>query len=1078
MQAKLKVPGQAVISSLCIWMLLTGVSVVHVAGQGATATILGTVTDTSGAAIPDANVQVRNVGTDQIQTTQSDPQGRFRVPDVPIGDYEVQSSKDGFATVIHKGITLAVGSQNVVDFSLAVGQTQQTVTVEGEVTQVETTNAAVGSLVNQAQMRELPLNGRNFEQLIQLAPGVQNYYAGSEPVGTATGTNAREGRDPAISIAGSRPEGFALLMDDQSLETFFNRGLASITGTSLGVDAIAEFQMLTNTYGAQFGGSGAVMNSASKSGTNSFHGSVFEFLRNSDLDARNFNDGPSVPEFRRNQYGGTFGGPVKKDKVFFFANYEGIRYLQGVSATVTVPLTRTSTATSPTVAAEVNAALALYPQPTFNINTAAGTGQTTVVKDNTANENYALGRMDYTISEKDSFFARYFIDRQNALYPYSGSPLGLWGESDLGINQFITMEERHIFSPTMVNTLRASFSRTDFTAAATNSYAALQFFPGQGRADGSITIGGGLTGLNNLGTSASPMPESQIENRFSEGDDLAWTVGAHSFRFGGSIDRIQPSNLWPFQAGSSWTFSSLPLFLAGTALSVAGTMNNPDNNVRAFRELDFAVYAQDDWKVTPKLTLNLGLRYQPTTNPVEVHNLLSAITNFATATSFSSVPNAFQSNPSLTNWDPRFGFAYDLFADHKTSIRGGFGTFHDVVFPGEYVVAFNNSPPLNQITQLSPSFPVPFTGPTSPNITLSNGNDWHADKTPYLIEYNLNVQREISSGTVLSVGYVGSHGVNNFSEQEQNPDPATIVSGVYVFSPTCGATNSIGGPKTCATGVSGRNNGALGSFPIGENGSTSHYNSLQASLNRRLTRSVQAQVSYTYSKCMSDGDSALGSLSGNAPTVYENPYQRSYDYSVCAFNATQALRVNTLVDLPFHANRFVEGWQLSGILAASTGLPFNVSEGVDQGNQIAGGAARPNYAPNNPAAILGGVSYPACNNSPIIGTANLWFNPNCFTQEAFGTLGNFGREGLIGPGLVNLDLGILKTTKLRENMTLQFRAELFNLFNHVNLSLPVSTVFSGTPSATTTLGHVSNSGQILGPASPSREVQFGLKLLF
>jgi hypothetical protein len=360
----------------------------------------------------------------------------------------------------------------------------------------------------------------------------------------------------------------------------------------------------------------------------------------------------------------------------------------------------------------------------------------------------------------------------------------------------------------------------------------------------------------------------------------------------------------------------------------------------------------------------------------------------------------------------------------------------------------------------------PLTTGLSPIPSASQGYTYQINKTPYNIQYNLNIQREIVEGTVLSVGYVGSHGVNLISGLEQNPVPYTVDSnGVYHFART--------------TVGSFRINPAIGGFSLGSSGTTSNYNSLQASLNRRLTHNIQAQVSYTYSKCLGTGDASLGSLSGNSPVLYSNPHNWQADYSVCGYNVTQALRLNSLVALPFHGNRFVEGWQLTGILAASTGLPFNVADGPDQSNQI-NGVARPDYAPNNPAATIGNVSFPACNNSPMVRTVGMWFNPNCFSQEAFGTLGNFSREGLYGPGLVNVDIGFLKSTKIRENMNLQFRAELFNVFNHTNLSYPASTLFSGTPTATTTLGRVATAGQITTYAfsAPSREIQLGLKLIF
>ncbi len=939
-------------------LLLAGLGgITRLTAQGTTATILGTITDASGAVVGGANVQVKNVGTGQAQTIQSDAQGRFRVPDLGIGDYEVQASKAGFATVIHKGITLTVGSENVVDFALAVGQTQQTVTVEGQVTQVETTNATVGALVDQAQMRELPLNGRDFESLIQLAPGVQNYYAGTASINGSTGANMREGRDPAVSVAGGRPEGMALLMDDQSLETFYNRGIGSITGTSLGVDGIAEFQTLTNTYGAQYGGAGAVMNAVSKSGTNSFHGSAYEFLRNNDMDARNFTDPSQIPELRKNQFGGTIGGPIRKDKVFFFFNYEGVQLIQGGSQIVTVPLVRTTTtATNPQSAAEVDAVLALYPAAQYNLNPAAntgfGTGQATVVKNQTAHENYYLGRIDYNLSDKDSFFGRYFVDLQNAVYPFSGGNTGIDPENDIGTNQFANLEERHIFSPTVVNIVRGSFSRTNVSATVLATHAALQFYPGAGRPDGNAGPGGGVTTQGTSGS--SPLPENQLQNRFSEGDDIVWTRGAHTMRFGGSIDRVQSHVFWPFDDQAEWTFTSAANFYAGLSSGLTSVTNTPDNiPIRDYREIDFILYAQDDWKVSSKLSLNLGVRYEPMTNPVELHNNLFAIPNIMTDTNWTSVPHVMITNPSWSNFDPRFGFAYDPFKDHKTSIRGGFGIFHEVLSAGVWGIGFINSKPWNILTESCPpttsciaftnpsidggAVPLSQTGGTvsPPAPSTSIGYAYGLSHTPYNIQYNLNIQREIVQGTVFSVGYVGSHGVNLISGDQLNAAPYFIdSSGVYHFVP-----NTTGSFRT---------NPALGGFSLGINGTNSRYNSLQLALNRRLTHSLQGQVSYTWSHCEGTGDATLGSLDANSPTIQGNPYYRQSDFSICGYNIQQALRVNGLYMLPFHGNRLADGWQLTGILAASTGLPFNVSDGSDQSDSF-GGTARPNYTPNAPA---------------------------------------------------------------------------------------------------------------------------------
>src|SRR5262252_2464102 len=369
----------------------------HLHAQGATASISGTVLDPTGAAIPGASITVRNLGTTFTRTVISDDQGRYVAPELPIGEYEVQASLAGFQTVVRRGISLTVGSRPVVDLQLPIGQAAETVSVTGDVSPVETTSSSVSSLVNQTQMRELPLNGRNFEQLILLAPGALSYPAG--------GSSALVGRAATYSVSGSRPEGYGMLLDGENIQNWWQRGTgAAVTGTSLGIEAIAEFQTLTNTYSAEFGGNGAVVNSATKSGTNVYHGSVYEFLRNNAVDARNFFEQQKAAPFRRNQFGASAGGLVKKNKAFFFFNYEGLRQHLDQSFQAFVP----TLAARAQAVASVKPIVDLYPAPTTDLG--GGIGTLITIGGQTADENYYLGRFDYTLSSTDSMFARYVND--------------------------------------------------------------------------------------------------------------------------------------------------------------------------------------------------------------------------------------------------------------------------------------------------------------------------------------------------------------------------------------------------------------------------------------------------------------------------------------------------------------------------------------------------------------------------------------------------------------------------------------------------------------------------------------------
>jgi len=1057
--------------AIVLLMVFTGIGVGRLNAQAATATILGSVTDASGATIPDAAIQVRNVGTGNVQNTTSNAQGRYNMPDLGIGSYEVQAMKAGFSTVVHKGIDLTVGSQNVVDFALQVGQQTQTVTVEGQASTVNVTNAEVGSLIGETQMAELPLNGRSFEQLIYTAPGVS--------IVNTMAPNARQGRANAFSTAGARPQGYMLMMDDEAIDNFFRRGMGTITGSSLGMEGMAEFQILTNTYGAQFGGMGAVMNAVSKSGTNQVHGSVYLFMRNSVMDARGFFD-PQLNPFRRGQPGASVGGPIKKDKLFFFANYEGIWQLQGISHIAFVPdaahRTPAATVTNPGTYNAIVAAMAVYPLPTFGFNPAAGTGEANVYGNTTAHENFILGRVDYVLNDKDAILVRYFYDKQHVIDPYnggngtvSGGYLPYWPERDEGRNHFATAEWRRIISPTLINTLRVSFSRPNTGDYEVNSVPGINLvYPGLGHPDPEISI----TGLSILGQNIFT-PAVDIQNRFTEADSIVWTKGSHTMHVGGYVQRVDSNVFYPFRDGSVWTYSNgLSQFLAGTAAtSFTGTpataagciavISTPCYPNRDYREVDLVPYFQDDWKVSSRLTLNLGIRYEYSTNGTALHNDLYAITNYQTNTAFVNVPAANATNPNTKNWDPRFGFAYDMFADHKTALRGGIAITHDPIFAADYNPDYTAVPPWPATTATNaavfPTFPsnLAFTPSAAP------GWDYYINKAPYLIQYNLNIQRELGQGTVLNVGYVGSHGVDMLTEQERNPSPPTIVNGVYYW----GTLNAAG---TAIVPVPRPNPHFAGLAETVE-GSSSRYNSLQASLNRRLTHNWQYQIAYTWSHCTDDGSSPLGSISGGeTASSYENPFLRDpVDKGLCYFNAKSNIRVNSVYTLPFHGNQLVEGWQLSGIVTQMTGLPFSLYTGPDITGYNAAGTPRPNY--------VGGCT-------SQVGSITEWFNPNCYAIQAPGTLGNVGRDTIIGPGLAQLDLSLSKETKIKERLRVQFRAEAYNIFNHPQFGQPGNSVFSSFKTVNgVTTGVVNGSAGIISSIatnSTGRQIQLGIKVLF
>lgn len=1048
---------------------------VSLPAQVGTGTISGTVNDAANASLPGATVTITNTLTGAITKLTTNSVGFYQAPDLPVGTYRIQASANTFQSKVIQNMALTVGSNRVVDIALAPGNATETVMVTAAAAEVDTSTAEISALVGQSQMENLPLNGRNYEQLILLAPGVQSITTGAQ--------TSFYGRSPGFSVSGSRPEGSQLLLDGADIEGFWGHGSGnSIIGTSLGVEAIGEFQLLTNSFSARFGGNGSVMNATTRSGTNQFHGEAYEFIRNSAFDARNYFNTVGNPQdaFRQNQFGGTLGGPLKKDRLFFFTNYEGIRQLLGSTVLPVVPdmqsrqgivpcsvapdltCSAQGTATVPLNPAS-KAILALYPSAANGTEVGGGLAQIVLHGSQPANEDYINARADYTISSTNSAFVRYVFDNGALTQPFA-SPIGLYPEQSHGRNQYLTIGERGAFKSNLSNDARFTFTRTTMRAFVTNSNPALAFFASSGdkRQDGTV----GIPGVSPIGPS-SFTPDYEIQNNFELADDVFLILGSHSLEMGAEFVRVQSPLANGFFDDQGWSFPNLESFLEGQEvrptdppITLLGALPGKDNSARSFREVDLFPYIQDNWKITKKLTLNAGLRYEFISNPVEIHNELCAfieITNPAT-TGCTPVSHVFPSNPSLTNIDPRLGLAWDPFADHKTSIRAGTGFFHDPFQVRSYHPAYLFAAPYQTAVSLCVfgppcSYPVPFAGITVPIPTIGEALEYDPKLSPFVWQYNLSVQRELGAGTVLSAAYVGSRGYHLLVQNDLNPPIPTVVNGKANY------LNST------------RPNPALGSLAFNRPVGPSWYNSLQLYATKNSGKGLQFQASYTFSRCIDEGSHSTSLENTNDPDQAQyDPYNLARDKGRCDFDIAQNAIGNVLYSLPFHGNPYyADGWQVSGIVSGRSGGPFTVIDGFDQANL------------NDPAGGQGNAERPdlasGARSNPILHKVGQWYDPSAFALQDAGTIGNLGRNTLVGPRFFDLDFSLVKMTRLGEGRSLELRAESFNLLNHPNFALPNQTLYSGVAPGG---GGIANplAGQITGTVNSSRELQFVAKFRF
>ena len=1051
------------------------------------ATISGVVTDESGAAVSGASVNVRNVETEAQRAALADAGGHYRFVELPVGEYELSVKKSGFQNTVRAGVRLALGQEAAVDFTLKVGEVQQEIMVTEEAPAVNTTTVDISGMVAEQQIKALPLNGRSYDELLTLNPGIVNFT--SEKTGGVGISNSTVGN--MFSVAGNRPQQNLFLLDGIEYTGAAENNMQP-GGTSqqlLGIDAVREFNVMRDTYGAQYGKhSGAQVTIVTQSGTNAWHGSIFEFVRNNIFDARNFFDGGgSAPAFRRNQFGGSTGGPLRKSKTFLFVNYEGFRQALHQTSAAFVPDGGSRAAAVPAV----QPLLDLWPvapssSPDFN-----GIAQVFSSPLQTIREDFGTARLDQIFSEKDSADAVFTVDDSASV---TATPLDPFSTDMESLReQVLSLQETHLFSPRLLNTARLGFSRAGYFYTGEPT-------PGTPAASVPGFVAGNPVGAVVVGGSAASNPQAQIglagsnngsnlhvaRNLYTFSDQISWTRGQHQFELGIWLQPFQSNEELALSQFGQMTFTSLQNFLNGIGSLLYDATPTPLN----WRSFFGAWYIEDTVHFSPKLVVSLGFRAESSSGWNEAHGRASnyVFSNGVIVTQPQVGNSFFTINRAKFLPEPRIAIAWSPFGK-STVIRAGFGIYNDLQdalgYRADQNAPFNPAYTIPAVPIANLLLPIQPGARPAPNALLVPGGVQPDMYTPTVVEYSLKLERELSSNASISVGYVGSHGYHELIGVDANqpipvicpaaPCPATFPAG---FGALAGAPIPPGA-YFIPVGRSKANPAIANTWTWFSEGSSS-YNSLQAGFNYRFRGGLSLRGAYTFSKALDDGDSLNATAAANAPGLVANPFDVRADWGLATYDVRNLGVITESYALPFGrgrhffnragalASHLIGGWNLESIVTAQSGFPFTPQLSYNPSN---------NGDTRNPVRPF---VNPAFTGPAILGNPNQWFNPNAFIgpPSGGGFYGNLGRDTLIGPGLLTWDFSALKDTRLTERLDLQFRAEFFNLLNRTNFNTPGLISFTPGPNATAAGVASPTAGAITSTSTNSRQIQFGLKLLW